>query len=155
MKYNQCRHDHDPPARSRPPRKQAPPKRQPRLAHQRAKHSRAARRCQYHAPSSVLALNDVVGQAVERRRAVAKLAERLLGLVDQLLRHLSRALEPKQLRVGGLVRFQVLARGLAKVLCARGQVQDVVGHLERKPDLLRVYDALLDLRVGGARQHGA
>eukprot|EP00965_Chrysotila_dentata_P024572 813571-Pleurochrysis_carterae.AAC.2 len=59
---------------------------------------------------SVGAADDVVGESVQRRGCVAVLLERGLGLVDKLLRHLARAVEPKQLGVGGLRGGLVLAR---------------------------------------------
>mmetsp|Transcript_31563 Transcript_31563/g.77813 ORF Transcript_31563/g.77813 Transcript_31563/m.77813 type:complete len:325 (+) Transcript_31563:442-1416(+) len=104
---------------------------------------------------SIAARDDVVGKAVERRRGLAVLLERVLGVVDQLLRHLLGALETQQLRVGGLVGIEVLARRLTQLLRRRGHVQDVVGDLEGEANLERVHLALLDLLVGRASKDGA
>mmetsp|Transcript_3640 Transcript_3640/g.7717 ORF Transcript_3640/g.7717 Transcript_3640/m.7717 type:complete len:216 (-) Transcript_3640:624-1271(-) len=105
-------------------------------------------------PGSVFPVDDVICEAVERSRCVAKLGDGRLGLVDQLLRNLSRPIEAEQLGVGRLIRVEILTCSLAELLCARREIQDVVGNLEGEPDLQRVLIALLHLLVGGTRKDG-
>ena len=88
---------------------------------------------------------------IERRGRIAKLGERCLRLVDQLLRDLLRPVKAQELGVGRLVHRLVFACRLAKILRRGLNVEDVVCHLESEADLEGVLLALGDRLCANAQ----
>ena len=105
-------------------------------------------------PPLILSIDDEIGNRKQRRGAVAERSQATLGPVDELPRVPLALLEAQQLHVCRLVRCLVLPCGLTQVLRARRDVEYVVRHLEREPDVHREPLARLDLLGGGPAQDG-
>mmetsp|Transcript_15015 Transcript_15015/g.32258 ORF Transcript_15015/g.32258 Transcript_15015/m.32258 type:complete len:419 (-) Transcript_15015:61-1317(-) len=104
----------------------------------------------------ILAGADVVGEGDEGGRSLRVVHGQLrLGVLDQLEADALGLLEAEEGGVGGLADGVVFARRLAELLASLRAVQDVVDHLERQPDVLRVPRQPLHVLLRRAAEKGA
>src|SRR6184192_2663171 len=82
-----------------------------------------------------LPLDDVVGQGAERRRPRAESREPLLRSLGVHRGLAPRGLEPVDRGIGRLLLPLVAARGLAELLEAPFDVEDIIHDLEGEPEL--------------------
>src|SRR2546429_4807833 len=87
------------------------------------------------ADTLALPLHHVVGEGEERRRPLPEHAEPLLGSVDQHLRLAPRGLAAVDSRIGRLLLALVAAGGLAELLEAPFDVEDIIHDLEGEPEI--------------------
>src|SRR5947208_2957802 len=87
------------------------------------------------ADTLVLPLEHVVREGAERRRPRAEQREPLLRSLDQHPRLATRGLEAVDGRVGRLLLPRVAARGLAELLEAPFDVEDIIHDLEGEPEI--------------------
>src|SRR2546429_2193657 len=100
------------------------------------------------ADTLALPLHHVVGEGEERRRPLPDPAEPLLGSVDQHLRLAPRGLAAVDSRIGRLLLALVAPRGLAQLLEAPFDVEDIIHDLEGEPEIAtRLGDRRHGLRV--------
>src|SRR3989442_4378168 len=108
------------------------------------------------ADTLALPLHHVVGEGEERRRPLPEHAEPLLGSVDQHLRLAPRGLAAVDSRIGRLLLALVAPSGLAQLLEAPFDVEDIIHDLEGEPEIAaRLGDRRHGLRVAAreARAH--
>src|SRR5207244_8005667 len=100
------------------------------------------------ADTLALPLHHVVGKGEERRRPLPEHAEPLLGSVDQHLRLPPRGLAAVDSRIGRLLLALVAPGGLAQLLEAPFDVEDIIHDLEGEPEIAtRLGDRRHGLRV--------
>src|SRR5947208_969539 len=87
------------------------------------------------ADTLVLPLEHVVREGAERRRPRAEQREPLLRSLDQHPRLATRGLEAVDGRVGRLLLPLVAAGGLAELLEAPFDVEDIIHDLEGEPEI--------------------
>src|SRR2546428_1381345 len=108
------------------------------------------------ADTLALPLHHVVGGGEGRRRPRPEHAEPLLGSVDQHLRLAPRGLAAVDSRIGRLLLALVAPGGLAQLLEAPFDVEDIIHDLEGEPEIAaRLGDRRHGLRVAAreARAH--
>src|SRR2546422_4606595 len=108
------------------------------------------------ADTLALPLHHVVGEGEERRRPLPEHAEPLLGSVDQHLRLPPRGLAAVDSRIGRLLLALVAPGGLAQLLEAPFDVEEIIHDLEGEPEIAaRLGDRRHGLRVAAreARAH--
>src|SRR5438093_8942942 len=100
------------------------------------------------ADTLALPLHHIVGEGEERRRPLHEHAEPLLGSVDQHLRLPPRGLAAVDSRIGRLLLALVAPGGLAQLLEAPFDVEDIIPDLEGEPEIAtRLGDRRHGLRV--------
>src|SRR5437667_6658329 len=87
------------------------------------------------ADTLALPLHHVVGEGEERRRPLSEHAEPLLGSVDQHLRLAPRGFAAVDSRIGRLLLALVAPGGLAQLLEAPFDVEDIIHDLEGEPEI--------------------
>src|SRR5438552_11511186 len=87
------------------------------------------------ADTLALPLHHVVGEGEERRRPLPEHAEPLLGSVDQHLRLAPRGLAAVDSRIGRLLLALVAPGGLAQLLEAPFDVEQIIPDLEGEPGI--------------------